>query len=91
MHRQVRVHDRVARQRREHPARGQVGTDGWDAFSLDLIWLGRNGEVLRVDRDVPPMRVRACRRARSVAETVAGEADAFVSGLSAAERPATRD
>jgi uncharacterized protein len=47
-------------------------------FRLDLIWLGRGGEVVRVDRDVPPRRHRACRRARAVIETNAGCADRFL-------------
>lgn len=47
-------------------------------FPLDLIWLGRDGAIVRVDRDVPRGRMRACLRARSVIETRAGEADAFV-------------
>ncbi len=52
-------------------------------FPLDLIWLGRSGEVVRVDRAVPPRRLRACVRARSVVEANAGTADAFVAaGLS---------
>lgn len=37
-------------------------------FPLDLVWLGRDGSVLRVDRGVPPCRVRACRRAVAVVE-----------------------
>jgi uncharacterized membrane protein (UPF0127 family) len=48
-------------------------------FALDLIWLGRDGQVVRVDRNVGPWRMRFCRRARSVIETVAGQADAFLS------------
>ena len=47
-------------------------------FALDLIWLDKRGAVARVDRDVPPGRMRTCVRARSVIETLAGEADAFV-------------
>jgi uncharacterized membrane protein (UPF0127 family) len=47
-------------------------------FALDLIWLGPDGEVVRVDRDVPPRRHRACRRARAVVETNAGCADRFL-------------
>ncbi len=47
-------------------------------FSLDLIWLGGDGRVVRVDRDVPRGRMRLCRKARSVIETVAGRADAFI-------------
>ncbi len=48
-------------------------------FALDLIWLDKHGAVVRVDRDVPPGRMRACFRARSVVETLAGQADAFLS------------
>jgi uncharacterized protein len=48
-------------------------------FALDLIWLGPGGEVVRVDREVPPRRHRACRRARAVIETNAGCADRFLS------------
>ena len=47
-------------------------------FALDLIWLDRQGEVVRVDRDIPPRRLRTCLRARSVVETPAGRADAFL-------------
>jgi uncharacterized protein len=49
-------------------------------FPLDLIWLNKQGAVVRVDRDVPPKRAHACWRARSVVETVAGHANAFLSG-----------
>src|SRR3954468_22065030 len=34
-------------------------------FALDLVWLDGAGEVVRVDRGVPPYRVRSCRGARS--------------------------
>jgi uncharacterized protein len=37
-------------------------------FPLDLIWLDREGRVLRVDEAVPPCRVRSCRRAAAVLE-----------------------
>ena len=37
-------------------------------FALDLHWLGADGEVVRVDRAVPPRRLRTCLRARSVLE-----------------------
>jgi uncharacterized membrane protein (UPF0127 family) len=47
-------------------------------FALDLIWLGRGGAVVRVDRNVPPRRHRACARARAVVETNAGYADRFL-------------
>lgn len=48
-------------------------------FPLDLIWLGKDGAIVRVDRAVPPRRMRLCVRARSVVETAAGHADAFLS------------
>jgi uncharacterized protein len=50
-------------------------------FALDVIWLDRDGEPVRVDRDVPPRRIRTCLRARSVVEANAGTADAFLAGL----------
>ena len=49
-------------------------------FALDLVWLA-DGRPVRFDRDVPPWRVRACRAADSVVETVAGEGDAVVAWL----------
>ena len=47
-------------------------------FPLDLIWLARDGSVVRIDENVPPRRVRTCVRARSVVECNAGTAQAFV-------------
>jgi uncharacterized protein len=47
-------------------------------FALDLIWLGADGAVIRVDRNVPPRRHRGCARARAVVETRAGCADRFI-------------
>jgi uncharacterized protein len=47
-------------------------------FALDLVWLDRRGEVVRVDRAVPPRRLRTCLRARSVVEAPAGRAGAFL-------------
>lgn len=47
-------------------------------FALDLIWLDKTGTTVRVDRAVPARRMRFCARARSVIETVAGQADAFL-------------
>ena len=47
-------------------------------FALDLIWLARDGALIRVDRAVPARRHRLCLRARSVVETRAGEADHFL-------------
>jgi uncharacterized membrane protein (UPF0127 family) len=50
-------------------------------FALDLVWLGRNGRVVRVDHGVAPWRMKLCVRARSVVETTAGEGDAFATVL----------
>ena len=50
-------------------------------FALDLVWLGRNGRVVRIDRDVPSGRVKLCLRARSVVETCAGHGDVFARAL----------
>ena len=47
-------------------------------FALDLVWLSRDGEVVRVDRQVPARRHRWCLQAGSVVETRAGEADRFI-------------
>jgi len=53
-------------------------------FPLDLIWLDGSGGVARVDRAVPPRRLKGCVRARSVVEANAGTADAFLAaGLEA--------
>lgn len=57
-------------------------------FPLDLIWLGKDGRVVRIDRGVPPNRHKACRRARSVIEANAGAGDAFVAALGGALRGA---
>ena len=37
-------------------------------FAVDLAWLDGERRVLRVDRGVPPWRVRSCLQARSVLE-----------------------
>jgi uncharacterized protein len=47
-------------------------------FPLDLIWLGKDGRPVRIDRAVPPNRVKLCLSARSVVEANAGTADDFV-------------
>jgi hypothetical protein len=47
-------------------------------FSLDLIWLGKDGAPVRIDRAVPPNRMKLCVRARSVVEANAGSADDFI-------------
>ena len=60
--------------RREPPAQGlllprtrSVHTFGM-RFALDLHWLDAAGGVVRVDRAVPPRRLRTCLRARAVLE-----------------------
>ena len=47
-------------------------------FPLDLIWLDKDGEVVRIDPAVPPRRLKTCLRARAVVEANAGTADRFV-------------
>ena len=47
-------------------------------FPLDLIWLDKAGQVVRIDPSVPPRRLKTCLRARSVIEARGGTADAFV-------------
>jgi uncharacterized membrane protein (UPF0127 family) len=41
-------------------------------FALDLFWLDGDGDLLRVDRGVPPRRFRSCRRAWAVVEAPHG-------------------
>jgi uncharacterized membrane protein (UPF0127 family) len=50
-------------------------------WPLDLVWLGGDGRVVRVDAGVPPLRVRTCRAARAVIEVPAGGAPAVVAAL----------
>jgi uncharacterized membrane protein (UPF0127 family) len=52
-------------------------------FALDLVWLDGAGRPVRVDRDVPPRRLRTCLAARSVVEVGAGRADALLEALPA--------
>jgi uncharacterized membrane protein (UPF0127 family) len=40
-------------------------------FALDLFWLDARGDIVRVDRGVPPWRVVRCRGARAVVEVPA--------------------
>ncbi len=46
-------------------------------FALDLLWLDRDDEVRRLDRDVAPRRQRTDVRARRVIEVASGRGDAF--------------
>ena len=55
----------------------------WMRFDLDLVWLGRDGRVLRVDRGVPPRRVRSCRQAAAVLEARSGYGPDFAVALGA--------
>ncbi len=50
-------------------------------FALDLVWLGGDGQPVRVDEDVAPRRMRTCVRARSVVETAAGGGERFRAAL----------
>jgi uncharacterized membrane protein (UPF0127 family) len=50
-------------------------------FALDLLWLDGEGAVVRVDRAVPPRRVRTCWGARSVVEVGAGDGERFVAAF----------
>jgi uncharacterized protein len=50
-------------------------------FPLDLVWLDAAERPVRVDRAVPPRRLRTCLRARSVVEVSAGGADALLAAL----------
>jgi uncharacterized protein len=56
----------------------------WMRFPLDLVWLDRDGAVLRVDEDVARRRVRWCRGARTVVETRAGEGERYAAALRSA-------
>jgi uncharacterized membrane protein (UPF0127 family) len=46
-------------------------------FAIDLVWLDADGLPLRVDRAVPPLRVRTCLQARAVLECAAGSGARF--------------
>jgi uncharacterized membrane protein (UPF0127 family) len=37
-------------------------------FALDLHWLDSRGALVRIDRNVPPRRLRACRSAAAILE-----------------------
>jgi uncharacterized protein len=50
-------------------------------FALDLVWLARDGRVVRVDHGVRPRRMKLCLRARSVVEAPAGAGDRFADAL----------
>lgn len=52
-------------------------------FPLDLVWVGKNGGVVRVDAGVPPRRMRTCLKARSVIEVAAGQGKRFAAAWAA--------
>lgn len=52
-------------------------------FALDLVWIGRDGSVVRVDSGVRPGRVRTCLGARGVVELAAGDGAPLVAALAA--------
>ena len=58
-------------------------------FAIDVVFLDSELRVLRVDPNVGPWRLTACRGARSVLELGAGEAAAR--GLSVGDRIELRD
>src|SRR5215210_277226 len=53
----------------------------WMRFPLDLVWLGPDGRVVRVDVDVARRRARSCRAAASVLETRSGHGARFAAAL----------
>ena len=63
-------------------------------FPIDVVFLGRELEVVRIARELPPWRTAAARGARAVLELAGGEADrrGLVVGdrleLTAADQPA---
>jgi uncharacterized membrane protein (UPF0127 family) len=44
-------------------------------FPIDVVFLAKNGDVLKVSPSVRPWRMRSCRRAFAVLELPAGEAE----------------
>jgi len=60
-------------------------------FALDLIWLDRDGRVVRVDLGVAPRRVRTCWAARSVLEVRAGSGERFASAQRDGHDPGQHD
>lgn len=50
----------------------------WMRFAIDLVWLDRNYNILAVDYDVKPCRMRWRLGAASVLEVSAGSAGRFI-------------
>src|SRR3954447_21376247 len=55
----------------------------WMRFDLDLVWLGADGGVVRVDEAVPRRRARGCRGAASVVETRSGHGARLAAAVAA--------
>jgi uncharacterized membrane protein (UPF0127 family) len=53
----------------------------WMRFPIDLVWLDRDGAVVRIDEKVK-RRSSSCRKAASLVETNAGEGERFAAALS---------
>jgi uncharacterized membrane protein (UPF0127 family) len=51
-------------------------------FALDLVWLAKDGRVVRVDEDIAPRRFKLCTGARTVIETRAGAGRRFADAWS---------
>jgi hypothetical protein len=58
-------------------------------FAIDAVFLGRDGDVLKVADNVKPWRARSCRGARAVLELAAGEAKRH--GISRGDRLAVAE
>jgi uncharacterized membrane protein (UPF0127 family) len=58
-------------------------------FPIDVVFLNRDGEVLKVCEDVRPWRAAAARRAHSTLELAAGEARRR--GIAVGQRLVTHD
>ena len=56
-------------------------------FAIDVVFLDADERVLRIDANVGPWRLKACRGARSVLELAAGAS----AGLSVGDRIELRD
>ena len=55
-------------------------------FALDLVWLAKDGRVVRVDEDIAPRKFKLCTGARTVIETRAGAGRRFADAWSVQQR-----
>jgi uncharacterized membrane protein (UPF0127 family) len=58
-------------------------------FPIDVVFLSRQGEVLKIAEHVGPWRTRSCRHAHAVLELAAGEAG--LRGIAVGERIETAE